>query len=296
MFRKVRTTPAHAVEICREYLRQNCLKKWTAHLSPATHASSHRQVLAAFGRLAALAADAFPQDWADRDYAAVKPEDWERMVADVARDFGDHADAATMEAHARRLVEEAVSATFTLEDDQDGQHASEDGIGAREDSEAPPRQRQRRAALIDNHPSSMNKRGRDWTSTEITGTGHRFEAGINASVSLTAASAKAFDDFALVVLVVKMFGSVVTVPADYNTPLAQVVAAAQSHKGNPLGAHRVLGGFRGVGAWSGLWDEVLWRKVKMEARSLEGEFWAGNPTCVVYHVEFVVLPEPVVID
>lgn len=286
-------------------------KKWTDHLAAPTsdvNSPDHR-VLEAFGKVAVIPAAEHDHDWADRDYASVKNEHWKRMVAEVLKEYVGHGNTVTMELHARRLVLAAVAGTFAPEEDDDEDQVDEDMSDAipatpvpaedSDDQDPTPRFNRHRRVVpaVSNQTSSMNKRGRDWHNTEITGAGHRFDMGVKNTISVATHNddeAK-FEDFSLIMLVVKMFGSVVTVPAGYSTSLAQVIEAAQCHKGNPLGKHKVCGGLRGTSAWAGLWDNAVWKKAKMEARSLQGECWRGNPTCVVYHVEFVVLPDPVVI-
>lgn len=326
-FRKVRTTPDHPVEICREYLRLMGAKKWTDHLAaPASDVNSpaHR-VFEAFGKVAVTPAGGRADDWAGRDYGVLRNEDWSVMVAEVLKDYIVHGNTVKMERHAKRLVLDAISTTFAPDEEEDDDDidemidvVEEESLSAAvldspplpasveeaedtDDAEPTPRfSRQRpNVSAISNRVSSMNKRGRDWRNTEITGKGMRFDMGVNSAINFdTAASSNAedkFEDFALIMLVIKMFGSVIKVPAGYNTSLAHVIDAAQRHKGNPLGTHRVLGGLRGTSAWAGLWDDAVWKKAKMEARSLQGECSVGNPTCCVYHVEFVVLPDPAVI-
>lgn len=324
-FRKVRTTPDHPIEICREYLRQMGAKKWTEHLAaPASDVNSpEHRVLEAFGKVAVTPAGERGNDWAGRDYGLFQNDDWAVMIAEVLKEYVVHGNTVKMELHAKRLVLDAINATFTPDEEDDDDDIDElidvvdedlstavpasplpvsvDDAEATDDAEPTTQFSRRRAnvSAISNRVSSMNKRGRDWHNTEIGGKGLRFDMGVNSAINFDAAASSSagdkFENFALILLVVKMFGSVIQVPAGYNTSLAQVIDAAQRHKGNPLGDHRVSGGLRGTSAWAGLWDDAVWKKAKMEARSLQGECSVGNPTCCVYHVEFVVLPDPMVV-
>lgn len=324
-FRKIRTTPDHPVDICREYVRRVGAKKWADHLAvPASDVNSPEHlVLEAFGKVAVTPIGERSNAWIGRDYGLLRNEDWTIMIAEVLKDYIVHGNTVKMELHAKRLVGDAINGTFTPDEEEDDDDVDEpievvdetmsDAVSpspipasveeaeVTDDAEPIPHFTRQRpnVSAISSRVSSMNKRGRDWHNTEITGKGHRFDVGVNSAINLdnaTSSHAEAkFEDFPLIMLVIKMFGSVINVPAGYNTSLAHVIDAAQRHKGNPLGQHRVLGGLKGTGAWAWLWDDGVWKKAKMEARSLQGECLAGNPTCCVYHVEFVVLPDPSVI-